>query len=141
MYGRVTQVRRAWYARRTERRRRLPHPVISVGNLTSGGSGKTPVVAELARMLRDRGERPAILSRGYGRRDHTEGVVVVSDGTKVIEPVGRSGDEPQLLARELSGVPVLVCADRYVAGAFAEQHFGTTVSVLDDGFQHVQLER
>ena len=139
-YGRVLLMRRAWYAR-PGRRRRLNHRVISVGNLSLGGSGKTPVVAALARLLRERGERPVILTRGYGRREVTEGVLVVSDGQRVLEPVSRSGDEPQLLARTLSGVPVLVCADRYVAGLFAERHFGVTVSILDDGFQHVQLER
>jgi len=133
-------MRRAWYAR-PGRRRRLNHRVISVGNVSLGGSGKTPVVAALARLLRARGERPVILTRGYGRREVTEGVLVVSDGRRVLEPVSRSGDEPQLLARTLSGVPVLVCADRYVAGLFAERHFGVTVSILDDGFQHVQLER
>jgi tetraacyldisaccharide 4'-kinase len=141
VYGRVTHARRAWYSRRPDRRRRLSHPVISVGNLTSGGSGKTPVVAAIARMLRERGERPAILSRGYGRRDATEGVLVVSDGERVLEPVARSGDEPQMLARALGGIPILVSADRYLAGSFAERHFGVTVSLLDDGFQHVQLER
>ena len=129
-----------WYAR-PGRRRRLPHPVISVGNLSMGGSGKTPVVAALARLLRQRGERPVILTRGYGRRDTREGVLVVSDGQRVLEPVDRSGDEPQLLARTLPGVPVLVGADRYLAGVFAERHFAATVSILDDGFQHVQLER
>jgi tetraacyldisaccharide 4'-kinase len=106
-----------------------------------GGSGKTPVVAALARLLRQRGERPVILTRGYGRRDTTEGVLVVSDGQRVLESVERSGDEPQMLARMLAGVPVLVAADRYLAGIFAERHFAATVSILDDGFQHVQLER
>ena len=141
IYGRVTEARRAWYGRRADRRRRLHHPVISVGNLASGGSGKTPVVAALARMLRERGESPAILTRGYGRRHQVDGVLVVSDGARALEPVTRSGDEPQLLARTLTGVPVLVASDRYLAGSFAERHFGTTVSLLDDGFQHVQLER
>ena len=141
IYGRLTQARRAWYGRRADRRRRLHHPVISVGNLASGGSGKTPVVAAIARMLRERGERPAILSRGYGRRERVEGVLVVSDGERVLEPVTRSGDEPQMLARALSGIPVLVSPDRYVAGSFAERRFGATVCLLDDGFQHVQLER
>jgi tetraacyldisaccharide 4'-kinase len=139
-YGRIALLRRAWYAR-PGRRRRLNHRVISVGNLSTGGSGKTPVVAELARLLRDRGERPVILTRGYGRRDTAEGVLVVSDGARVLEPVARSGDEPQLLARSLTGVPVLVSADRYIAGLFAEKHFEPTVSILDDGFQHLQLER
>jgi tetraacyldisaccharide 4'-kinase len=141
VYGRVTRARRQWYAREAGRRRRLNHPVISVGNLVSGGSGKTPVVAAIARMLRERGERPAILTRGYGRRDHVEGVLVVSDGQRVLEPVTRSGDEPQMLARTLGGVPVLVSPDRYLAGSLAERRFGATVSLLDDGFQHVQLER
>jgi tetraacyldisaccharide 4'-kinase len=139
-YSRMLLMRRAWYAR-PGRRRRLHHHVISVGNLSMGGSGKTPVVAALARLLRQRGERPVILTRGYGRRDVTEGVLVVSDGARVREPVSRSGDEPHMLARMLPGVPVLVCADRYIAGLFAERHFGVTVSILDDGFQHVQLER
>jgi tetraacyldisaccharide 4'-kinase len=106
-----------------------------------GGSGKTPVVAALARLLRQRGERPVILTRGYRRRDATEGVLVVSDGQRVLESVERSGDEPQMLARTLPGVPVLVGADRYLAGLFAGRHFAATVSILDDGFQHVQLER
>jgi len=139
-YGRIMTVRRAWYAR-PGRRRRLNHRVISVGNLSMGGSGKTPVVAALAGLLRDRGERPVILTRGYGRLDTTEGVLVVSDGARVLESVTRSGDEPQLLARTVTGVPVLVSADRYLAGLFAEKQFGATVSILDDGFQHVQLER
>jgi len=70
-YERIARMRRMWYAR-PGRRRRLPHPVISVGNLSMGGSGKTPVVAALARLLRQRGERPVILTRGYGRRDTRE---------------------------------------------------------------------
>ena len=106
-----------------------------------GGSGKTPVVAALARLLRQHGEQPVILTRGYGRREVTEGVLVVSDGQCLLEPVERSGDEPQMLARMLPGVPVLVGADRYLAGVFADRHFAATVSILDDGFQHVQLER
>ena len=141
VYGRVTQARRAWYSRRSDRRRRLHHPVISVGNLVSGGSGKTPVVAAIARMLRERGERPVILTRGYGRREYVDGVLVVTDGERVLEPVTRSGDEPQVLARTLGGIPVLVSPDRYLAGSLAERQFGATVSLLDDGFQHVQLER
>ena len=139
-YGRIALLRRAWYDR-PGRSRRLNHRVISVGNLSVGGSGKTPVVALLARLLRDRGERPVILTRGYGRRDVTEGVVVVSDGARVLEPVTRSGDEPQMLARALPGVPVLVSADRYMAGLIAQTHCGATVSLLDDGFQHVRLAR
>jgi tetraacyldisaccharide 4'-kinase len=141
LYARGAASRRAWYARHPEARRRLARPVISVGNLTVGGSGKTPVVAALARCLLAAGERPAILSRGYKRRDARDGVLVVSDRERVLEPVARSGDEPQMLARALAGVPVLVGDDRFMAGCLAERRFATTVHLLDDGFQHHRLHR
>ena len=134
-------MRRAWYEKRPDARRRLGRPVISIGNLVVGGSGKTPLVATVVRMLCDRGERPSVLSRGYGRRHPVDGVLVVSDGRQVLASVERSGDEPQMLARTLPGVPVLVSPDRYLAGQLAERQFGCTVHVLDDGFQHVQLAR
>jgi tetraacyldisaccharide 4'-kinase len=92
-------------------------------------------------MLLAWGERPAILSRGYARRHSGDGVVVVSDGTSVLEPVERSGDEPQMLARALPDVPVLVCPDRYLAGRLAECRLQCTVLLLDDGFQHLPLGR
>lgn len=141
LYGRVATARRAWYRRRHQAVRRLPHPVISVGNLVVGGSGKTPVVALVARTLLEHGHRPAVLSRGYARRQFQEGVVVVSDGRRVLEPVERAGDEPCMLAHALPGVPVLVSGDRYLAGQLGAHRFGTTVSILDDGFQHLQLAR
>ena len=105
LYGRVASARRAWFARRAHAVRRLPVPVVSVGNLVVGGSGKTPVAAHVARLLLDRGERPAILSRGYARREFQDGVVVVSDGTSVLERVERAGDEPFMLAHALPGDP------------------------------------
>ena len=141
VYGRAARFRRAWYGRHSDRTRQLEQPVISVGNLTVGGSGKTPVVAALARLLLTSGERPAIVTRGYGRRRTSDGVVVVSDGHAVLAPTRESGDEPQMLARALQGVPVLVSSDRYLAGRLAERRFGCTVHLLDDGFQHVQLAR
>jgi len=141
MYGRAARFRRAWYARHPDRTRRLEQPVISVGNLTIGGSGKTPVVAALARLLIAAGERPAIVTRGYGRRRINDGVVVVSDGHKLLVPTRESGDEPQMLARALPRVPVLVSSNRYLAGRLAESTLGCTVHLLDDGFQHVQLAR
>jgi tetraacyldisaccharide 4'-kinase len=141
LYGRAAQWRRAWYERYPHRRAQLDRPVISVGNLVVGGSGKTPTVAALARLLQHHGERPAILSRGYGRRAMSDGVVVVSDGTRVLEPTPRSGDEPQMLARSLDGVPVLVSRERFLAGRLAERRFDRTVHILDDGFQHLRLAR
>lgn len=141
VYGRATALRRAWYRRRPDRARRLDRPVVSVGNLVVGGSGKTPLVAALARRLAAAGERPAVLSRGYGRRDAPDGVVVVSDGSRVLAAPDQSGDEPTMLAYSLPGVPVLVAPERYLAGRLAERHFGCTVHLLDDGFQHLPLAR
>jgi tetraacyldisaccharide 4'-kinase len=140
-YGVVAKWRRAWYLRHPEARRRLRQSVVSVGNLRVGGSGKTPAVAHLARLLLEMGERPAILSRGYARRNRADGVVVVSDGSNVRADVLRAGDEPLMLARALAGVAVLVSPDRYLSGRIAETHLGCTVHLLDDGFQHFELER
>ena len=115
--------------------------MISIGNLAAGGRAKTPLAALVAARLRDMGERPAILSRGYGRRDRSDGVVVVRDPEGIRADLDRSGDEPLMLARRLDGVSVLVCASRFLAGRLAEHHFGCTVHVLDDGFQHFDLHR
>ena len=141
LYGRVVRISRARYEKCPARRRRLRGPVVSVGNLSVGGAGKTPVVAALARVLLDAGRHPAILSRGYRRRHVEEGVVVVSDGHEILQPVAVSGDEPQMLARALPDVPVLVCADRHLAGRLAQDRLGVDVCLLDDGFQHWQLAR
>jgi tetraacyldisaccharide 4'-kinase len=141
IYGRIAQARRRWYAARPHLRRRLERPVISVGNITVGGTGKTPVVAHLASILIGMGERPSILSRGYARRDAVDGVVIVSDGRTIRADIPRAGDEPLMLARNVPGAIVAVASDRYLAGKLAEQRLGGTVHVLDDGFQHFRLER
>ncbi|HEY3384187.1 MAG TPA: tetraacyldisaccharide 4'-kinase [Vicinamibacterales bacterium] len=141
IYAGAARARRRWYARHAEARRRLARPVISVGNISAGGSGKTPVAAFVAHLLLALGERPSILTRGYARRTPSDGVTVVSDGQRELAGVDRAGDEPLMLARQLPGVPVFVSADRFLAGCLAERRFGCTVHVLDDGFQHFQLER
>lgn len=141
LYGAAATWRRGWYAANPSRRKRLARPVVSVGNLRVGGSGKTPAVEYIARLLVSRGKRPAILSRGYARRDVTPGVTVVSDPSRVVAGLDQAGDEPLMLAKSLPGVPVLVGSDRFLCGRHAEREFGTTVHILDDGFQHVQLER
>lgn len=141
LYGAIARRRRERYAARPDLRRRLRHPVISIGNLAVGGRGKTPMVACVARLLLENGERPAILSRGYGRRRAADGVVIVRDADGLRADLDRSGDEPLMLARQLPGVSVLVASDRYLAGRLAEHHLGATVHVLDDGFQHLQLDR
>jgi tetraacyldisaccharide 4'-kinase len=138
-YGAAALARRRWFDRRG--RRRLERPVVSVGNLVVGGTGKTPVVAALAALLRDAGERPSILSRGYRRTRPDDGVVVVRDAERLRADLARSGDEPLMLARQLDGVAVVVGADRYLAGRLAERRLGCTIHVLDDGFQHHDLAR
>ena len=140
MYSAVAVWRRRYYAH-ASRRARLSRPVISVGNLSVGGSGKTPVVGYIARLLLGAGERPAILTRGYGRRRSSERVTIVSDGTAIRAGIDSSGDEPLMLARALPGVAVVVGESRYDAGRLAESELGATVHVLDDGFQHLQVAR
>ena len=140
-YAAIARYRRRYYAERPDLQRHLARPVISVGNVAVGGRGKTPLVAQIAAMLRDAGERPAILTRGYARARHQDGVVVVRDPWGIRADVERAGDEPTMLARQLDGVAVLTSPNRYVAGRLAEHHFGCTVHVLDDGFQHFALYR
>jgi tetraacyldisaccharide 4'-kinase len=118
---------------------RLPCPVISVGNLTLGGTGKTPTVELVARTLRELGAAPAVLSRGYGRA--TRGVVVVADREAILAEARAGGDEPRLLAERLPGVPVVVGENRYEAGRVAVERCGATALVLDDGFQHRTLAK
>jgi tetraacyldisaccharide 4'-kinase len=114
---------------------------VSIGNLSVGGTGKTPVVAAVARWLIENGERPSILSRGYKRREPLPGVVVVSAGREVTTALAHAGDEPLMLARALPGAVVCVAEDRYLAGVLAERRLGATVHILDDGFQHHALAR
>ncbi|HXM21111.1 MAG TPA: tetraacyldisaccharide 4'-kinase [Terriglobales bacterium] len=124
----------ALYDRGIAPARKLQGPVVSVGNLSIGGSGKTPFVLLLGELLKARGVKFDILSRGYGRR--TRGVALVDPGGSPRD----FGDEPLLLARRLS-VPVIVGEDRYEAGLFAERNFGPQLHLLDDGFQHRALAR
>jgi tetraacyldisaccharide 4'-kinase len=119
--------------------RRLGAPVISVGNLTVGGSGKTPCVAFLARFLSDAGHSVAILSRGYKRE--SEGLVEVSNGKEILCGPDEAGDEPFLLAKSCPGARVVVDRDRYAAGRWLEERASVSVFILDDGYQHLPLAR
>jgi tetraacyldisaccharide 4'-kinase len=134
IYGGVVGARNALYDRGWMRSRSLQGPVISVGNLSTGGSGKTPFVILLGELLQARGIRFDVLSRGYGRK---------SRGVLLVDPGGLPrdfGDEPLLIARRLQ-TAVVVGEDRYEAGRFAESRFGSQIHVLDDGFQHRGLSR
>lgn len=137
MIGLAARARRALYAAGHLARRRLPRPVVSVGNLAVGGAGKTPHVQHLARWLAGRGLRPAVLSRGYGRR--SRGVLWAS-GERRPDPRA-VGDEPALLALTLPGVPVVVGESRYEAGVECLRRREVDVFLLDDGFQHLSLAR
>ncbi len=119
---------------------RLPVPVIGVGNLTLGGTGKTTAVRWLAGEVRRLGKLPAILSRGYGAR-HGQAVAVVADRDGIRLPAEESGDEPQLLARALPGVPVVVGKNRRVTGRLAVAEHGAEVCILDDSFQYWRLAK
>ena len=115
--------------------------VISVGNFTTGGVGKTPVVAEIAKYLINKGEKPAIISRGYGGKLNNKSVHVISDGINLYYKADDAGDEPYWLAVNIDGCAVLTCSNRYNAAKYAVENLGCTKIILDDGFQHRKLHR
>ncbi|HEU4508068.1 MAG TPA: tetraacyldisaccharide 4'-kinase [Pyrinomonadaceae bacterium] len=141
LYGAVTRTRLSMYRRGTFQTTKLERPVISVGNITTGGTGKTPLVEWVARTLAAKGKKVCILTRGYGRKDpHVQ--VIVSDGYEVLASPGEAGDEPYLLATNLKGMAAVISsADRIAAGQEAIKDFGSDCFVLDDGFQHLRLAR
>lgn len=120
--------------------RRLPCPVISVGNITVGGTGKTPCVMMLARMLQQNGFRPGVISRGYGGKS-SDAVNIVSDGENILLDGERAGDEPLLMAKSLRGIPVVTGPKRIVTGKAVIDQFGANVLICDDAMQHRQLFR
>ncbi|CAN5879951.1 tetraacyldisaccharide 4'-kinase [soil metagenome] len=142
LYGAVTQTRLAAYNRGLLRVTKLAAPVISIGNLTTGGTGKTPLVEWVSRTLaRKQRRRVCILTRGYGRPD-PRSRVVVSDGSTVLTNATEAGDEPFLLAQNLRGIAAVISdPNRIAAGRWAIDNLGAEVFVLDDGFQHLALAR
>ena len=140
LYGTGARLRRTAYQHGWLKSRRLSHPVISVGNLTVGGSGKTPLVAEVAEVLLRDGRKPAILTRGY-RRERGADLIALEPQPRRNPDARTVGDEPALLARTLPQVPIVICSDRFRAGQLAEARFGVDVHILDDGFQHLALAR
>jgi tetraacyldisaccharide 4'-kinase len=138
-YGWAVGARSLFYSVRLLKTKMLPCPVISVGNITVGGTGKTPLVIALARGLMARGISVAILSRGY-KGTQASGPVV-GDGKSIFLSPEESGDEPFLMAQMCKGVPVLVGKNRFVNGRIALQRFGMKGLLLDDGYQHLRLHR
>ena len=138
-YGWAIRARSLFYSLKLLKTKTLPCPVISIGNITVGGTGKTPLVMTLAKGLKERGISVAILSRGY-KRTKTSGSVV-SDGKSLFLSPEESGDEPFLMAQACKGVPVLVGKNRFQNGRVALQQFGVRGLLLDDGYQHLPLHR
>jgi len=139
-YGWAVSARVFLYARRILKTHCLSCKVVSIGNITLGGTGKTPFVCLLAEMIRAGGYRVAILSRGYkGKFQGTYGLV--SDGEQILMNWQQAGDEPYLLAKKLKGVPVVVGKKRWLSGKYATEHLRAEVVILDDGFQHLPLKR
>jgi tetraacyldisaccharide 4'-kinase len=139
LYELAVRARIVAYERKLLKTYQLNAPVISVGNLTVGGTGKTPCVAFIANCLRDAGHQAAILSRGYKRE--SQGRVEVSNKTEILCSPRESGDEPFLLAQTCPGVRVVVDADRYAAGHWLAEQAQISVFILDDAFQHLRLAR
>lgn len=140
LYGVGVRFRLKAYEKGISTGKSLPGFVLSVGNITTGGTGKTPAVAMLAKWALGEGHRVAILSKGYGGRYKQE-VLEVSDGKHIYADSQMAGDEPFLLAREVSGSPVVISKNRYLAGMYAHKKFGSDFFILDDGFQHLGLKR
>ena len=140
VYGMACKARLWLYRTGIFKARSLPGLVVSLGNLTVGGTGKTPAVVMIARWARDLGYRVAVLSRGYGGKYEGQ-VLEVSDGKHIHADPGQCGDEPILLANKLSGIPVIISKKRFHAGLYAHEKFGCDFFLLDDGFQHLDLKR
>lgn len=140
LYGTGVDLRLAAHKRKLLGQQELPGYVVSLGNLTVGGTGKTPAAVMLARWAARKGYSVALLSRGHGGRRRGK-VITVSDGRRIMSDPAACGDEPYMLAKKLANVPVVVARKRYLAGHWANKHFGSEFFILDDGYQHLQLKR
>ena len=140
VYSAAMRLRAFLYSKGILKQHRLPAPVISVGNLTIGGTGKTPLVQYITKKLTQLDLKSAIISRGYGGRAKAQ-INIVSDGKYLLLDAASGGDEPRLLAENLPGVPVLTGNKRAVTGLHAIKELGADVIVLDDGFQHLGVQR
>jgi len=138
-YGLGAYARLISYSAGLASRRSAAVPVISIGNITVGGTGKTPLTIDLAERLSSAGLKVAILSRGYGRK--SKGLLVVADGNGTTASVEDAGDEPFLIAQAVPEAVVIVCSSRLESAQVAVRQFGAQVIILDDGFQHIKLRR
>ncbi|MFC1829679.1 tetraacyldisaccharide 4'-kinase [Thermodesulfobacteriota bacterium] len=140
VYGGAVKLRETLYKNGIFRSRRLPCTVISVGNLTVGGTGKTPMTIYIAQLVRHFGYSVAVVSRGYkGDAEKTGGIV--SNGRIIFMTPDAAGDEPFMMASRLEQVPVLVGKNRFASGMLARNEFNPDVLVMDDAFQHLKIKR
>ena len=140
VYGGAVKLRRIFYKKAVLKSKRLPCSIISIGNITVGGTGKTPMTIYVAQVVKQLGYKVAIISRGYkGKAEKVGGIV--SDGRVLLMTPETAGDEPYMVANRLKDVPVIVGKNRFKAGRLAIQKFDPDVIVLDDGFQHLKLQR
>ena len=141
LYGKIINKRNSFYENGTFKTHSLNIPTISVGNITVGGTGKTPIVSFIAELLAEKGEKVCIISRGYKRENEKERILV-SDGKKILSDAKKSGDEPFELANKLLGKALVIAdANRIGAGIWARDKFGITSFILDDAFQHRKIQR
>lgn len=140
-YGTGSRIKNFLYDKKILKQKRVPAYVISVGNMTTGGVGKTPVVAEIAKYLVERGTKVAIISRGYGGKLNNRNVNMISDGQNIYFDAVQAGDEPYMLAEMTPGCYIFTCKNRYLAAKCAVEKFGIETIILDDGFQHRKLYR
>lgn len=140
IYHLIIKIREKLYELGIKQGEEVPCVVISVGNITVGGTGKTPIAQLLARRFKERGKQVAILNRGY-KAEYEEEIGLVSNGKRVLMPPDKAGDEAFMLARSLPEVPIIIGSDRTVTGKYAYEKFDTDILILDDGFQHWPLAR
>ena len=129
------------YDKRIIKPKKVNAYVISVGNMTTGGVGKTPIVSEIAKYFVNRHKKVAIVSRGYGGKLNNKNINMISDGKNIFFDAQESGDEPLWLANNTPGCMVFTCKSRYMASKFAVEKYGVEVIILDDGFQHRKFHR
>ena len=140
-YGFGSRLKNFLYDKKIINPKRVKAFVISVGNMTTGGVGKTPVVSEIAKYLAEHGSKVAIVSRGYGGKLSNKTVNMISDGLSIYFNAVDAGDEPFWLAQNTPNVYVFTCKNRYEASKYAVEKFGVDTIILDDGFQHRKLHR
>ncbi len=139
-YTFAVRLRYVLYSLGAFRQKKLAVRVISVGNISLGGTGKTPAVIQIAGLLLQNHRHPVVISRGYGRNNKSD-IIVVSDGREILAEASTGGDEPVLIGSALPEVPVIVGSDRYKAALYAQQKFNPDTIILDDGFQHLRFGR